>query len=67
MAHKERICAYWHCSRTGGTTCWNWGGKFAGEKCPQNDTCEYWRTCEMCNGIMGQCKKKIEIESQKGR
>ena len=31
----------------------NWGGKFAGQKCPQSDACEYWRTCEMCNGVMG--------------
>lgn len=30
MAHKERLCAYWHCRRTGGTECWNWGGKFEG-------------------------------------
>ena len=21
-----------------------------------------WRSCEMCNGVMGQCKKKQEIE-----
>lgn len=62
MAHKERLCAYWHCRRTGGTECWNWGGKFAGQKCQQSDACEYWRTCEMCNGVMGQCKKKQRIE-----
>ena len=23
---------------------------------------EHWRTCEMCNGVMGQCKKKQRIE-----
>lgn len=49
MAHKESYCAYWHCSRNGGTTCWNWGGKFAGRACPQSDACEHWRTCEMAD------------------
>ena len=44
MAHKERLCVYWHCRRTGGTECWNWGSKFAGKKCPQSDACEHWRT-----------------------
>lgn len=44
MAHKERVCAYWHCSRTGGTECWNWGSRYAGKKCPQSDACEHWRT-----------------------
>ena len=29
---------------------------------PQSDACEHWRTCEMCNGVMGQCKKKQRIE-----
>lgn len=48
--------------KAGGTECWNWGGKFAGQKCPQSDACEHWRTCEMCNGVMGQCKKKQRIE-----
>ena len=67
MAHKERNCAYWYCERNGGTTCWNWGGKFAGGACPQSDDCEHWRTCEMCNGVMGKCKQKIEIERQKAR
>jgi hypothetical protein len=62
VAHKERVCAYWHCSRTGGTECWNWGSRYAGKKCPQSDACEHWRTCEMCNGVMGQCKKKQRIE-----
>lgn len=62
VAHKERLCAYWHCSRTGGTECWNWGSRYAGKKCPQSDACEHWRTCEMCNGVMGQCKKKQRIE-----
>lgn len=65
VAHKERLCVYWHCRRTGGTECWNWGGKFAGQKCPQSDVCEHWRTCEMCNGVMGQCKKKQRIEKAK--
>ena len=67
MAHKESYCAYWYCSRNGGTTCWNWGGKFARRACPQSDACEHWRTCEMCNGVMGKCKQKIEIERQKAR
>lgn len=62
VAHKERLCVYWHCRRTGGTECWNWGSKFAGKKCPKSDACEHWRTCEMCNGVMGQCKKKQRIE-----
>ena len=62
MAYKERLCVYWHCRRTGGTECWNWGSKFAGKKCPKSDACEHWRTCEMCNGVMGQCKKKQRIE-----
>ena len=57
VAHKERLCVYWHCRRTGGTECWNWGSKFPGKKCPKSDACEHWRTCEMCNGVMGQCKK----------
>ena len=61
VAHKERLCVYWHCRRIGGTECWNWGSKFAGKKCPQSDACEHWRTCEMCNGVMGQCKKKQRI------
>ena len=65
MGHKEKYCAYWACERNGGTTCWNWGGKFAGQKCPQNDTCEHWRTCEMCNGVIGQCKTKIAVERGK--
>ena len=43
MAHKERLCVYWHCRRTGGTECWNWGSKFAGKKCPKSDACEHWR------------------------
>lgn len=61
VAHKERLCVYWHCRRTGGTECWNWGSKFAGKKCPKSDACEHWRTCEMCNGVMGQCKKKAVL------
>lgn len=65
MAHKESCCVYWACSRNGGTTCWNWGGRFAGHTCPQSDACEHWRTCEMCNGVMGKCEKKIKIERQK--
>ena len=32
------------------------------KKCPKSDACEHWRTCEMCNGVMGQCKKKQRIE-----
>lgn len=38
------------------------GQQIAGEKCPKSDACEHWRTCEMCNGVMGQCKKKQRIE-----
>ena len=38
------------------------GQQFAGKKCPKSDACEHWRTCEMCNGVMGQCKKKQRIE-----
>lgn len=33
------------------------GQQIAGEECPKSDACEHWRTCEMCNGVMGQCKK----------
>ena len=47
MAHKERLCVYWHCRRTGGTECWNWGSKFAGKKCPKSDACEHWRKKEI--------------------
>ena len=61
MSHKERYCVYWYCSRTGGTTCWNWGGNFAGKICPKNDSCEHWRTCEICNGVMGKCEKYKKI------
>ena len=38
------------------------GQQICRAKCPQNDACEHWRTCEMCNGVMGQCKKKQRIE-----
>lgn len=58
MAHKERLCVYWHCRRTGGTECWNWGSKFAGKKCPQSDACEHWRTCDTVFGVLRAIKEK---------
>lgn len=38
------------------------GQQICREEMPESDACEHWRTCEMCNGVMGQCKKKQRIE-----
>ncbi len=55
MAHIEKNCVYWYCSRNGGTTCWDWGNKWAGRHCPDDWRCEKYRACEDCNGVMGKC------------
>ncbi len=62
MAHKESNCVYWCCSRNGGTTCWDWGNKWAGRKCPNNESCEKYRTCENCNGVMGKCRTYQKVK-----
>ena len=51
------ILQRWHCSRTGGTECWNWGSRYAGKKCPQSDACEHWRTWNVNTsiGARGAC------------
>ena len=54
--HKEKYCVYWHCRHSGGRTCWHWGTKYAGQNCPNDSRCEYYRACKHCNGVMGQCK-----------
>ena len=60
-AHKEKYCVFWQCERNGGTTCWDWGNKFEGESCPNNEECEKYRNCANCNGAMGKCEiyKKV--------
>ena len=62
MVHKEKYCAYWHCERNGGTTCWDWGNKWAGMICPNDERCEKYRVCANCNGVMGKCQtyKKVK-------
>lgn len=65
MEHKEKYCVYWHCSRNGGTTCWDWGNKWAGKACPNDGRCDKYRTCVTCNGVMGQCRTYRKVRRGK--
>ena len=62
MVHKEKYCAYWHCERNGGTTCWDWGNKWAGMICPNDERCEKYRVCANCNGVMGKCQTYQKVK-----
>lgn len=61
-SHKEKYCVYWHCERNGGTTCWDWGNKWAGRACPNDDRCEKYRVCNNCCGVMGNCKTYQKVK-----
>ena len=54
-SHKEKYCVYWHCER-------NWGNKWAGKACPNDDRCEKYRVCNNCCGVMGNCKTYQKVK-----
>lgn len=41
------------------------GQQICREEMPAHRSRKHWRTCEMCNGVMGQCKKKQRIEKER--